>query len=186
MADPKREPEFDAGHVPMTEELDDAKHNLPPMLPLAIAMVIVAVVVLGAALLLKQPPAASGSIDEVTAVEVPQQNSVLCSIQITVFNHTRKPLVIRSIYATLHSNEQADMNDTAAASGDFPRYLAAFPELKMHTIEPLRPETKIPVGGSASGSVIVAFPVTKEKFDVRKGITATVELYDYTDLKLQK
>jgi hypothetical protein len=34
--------------------------------------------------------------------------------------------------------------------------------------------------------VIVAFPLTKEKFDARKGISATVELYDFTDLKLNK
>jgi hypothetical protein len=42
------------------------------------------------------------------------------------------------------------------------------------------------VGGSVNGSILVAFPITKDKFDARKGVGATVELYDYTDLKLKK
>jgi hypothetical protein len=182
----KREPEYDAGHVPMTEELDDAKHNLPPMAPVAIALAIVAVVVIAASLLLKQPPAASGSIGDVYAIEVPHQNSVLCSVQVNVQNHTKKTITIRGVYIILHTADQGDLTDNAASAGDFPRYFAAFPDLKQHTTDPLRPETKIASGASASGSVIVAFPLTKEKFDARKGISATVELYDFTDLKLHK
>ena len=184
--DPKGTPEYDAGHVPMTEELDDAKHSLPPMAPVAIALVIVAIVVIGASLLLKQPPAASGSIGEVYAIEVPHQNSVLCSVQLTVQNHTKKTITLRGINVTLHTADQGDLTDNAASAGDFPRYFAAFPELKSYTGDPIRPEMKIAPGGAVTGSVIVAFQVTKEKFDARKGLSATVELYDYTDLKLQK
>jgi hypothetical protein len=183
---PKREPEYDAGHVPMSEELDDAKHTLPPIAPVAIAIVVVAAIIIGSALLLKQPPAASGSIGEVYALEIPHQNSVLCTMQITVQNHTKKPLTIRSIYAVLHSADQGDLTDNAAPAGDFARYVEAFPELKSHAGEPLRPETKIQPGTSATGTILVAFPVTRAKFDTSKGVGATVELYDYTDLKLSK
>src|SRR3954453_11924880 len=41
---PKPEPP-DAGHVPMTEEMDSAKWSLPPVVPVLIALGIVAVVI---------------------------------------------------------------------------------------------------------------------------------------------
>ena len=184
-SNPKPDPEYNAEHIPSMEEFDNAKHNFPAIAPVAIAMAIVAVVVIGAALLLRQPPASGGNIGDVFAVEVPNQNLVLCTIQLTVENHTKKPLIIRGISASLHT-DQGDFNDTAAPAGDFQRYLDSFPDLKSHTLDALRPDTKIPVGGSATGSIVVAFPVTKEKFDARKGVGATVQLYDYTDLKLSK
>ena len=182
--DPKPE-EYNAEHIPSMEEFDNAKHNFPAIAPVAIAMAIVAIVVIGAALILRQPPASGGSIGDVFAVDVPNQNLVLCTMQITVENHTKKQLVIRGLSATLHS-DQGDLDETAAPAPDFQRYLEGFPDLKPHTLDPLRPETKIPVGGSVTGSIIVAFPVSKEKFDARKGISATVQLYDFTDLKLNK
>jgi hypothetical protein len=94
--------------------------------------------------------------------------------------------VIRGFNVTIHTADQGDLSDTAAPAGDFERYLNSFPDLKPHALEQLRTETKIPVGGSVTGSIIVAFPLSKEKFDARKGITTTVELYDFTDLKLEK
>ncbi len=181
--DPK--PEYDAGHVPMTEELDDARHNLPPMATVGVALLAVAVVVVALAFFLKQPPAASGSIVEMLGVDVPGQNRVLCTIQISVQNRFKKPIVIHGLYATLHTPDQGDLSDNAAAASDIPRYVEAFPALKDYTVQPIRAETKIPVGGSASGSIIVAFPVDKAKFDQRKGLSVTVELYDHADLKLE-
>ena len=183
--DQKPNPEYNSEHIPSMEEFGNAKHNFPALVPVAIAMAIVAVVVIGAALILKQKPASGGAIGDVFAVEVPNQNLVLCTMQLTVENHTKKPLVIRGVNATLHT-DQGDLDDTAAPAPDFQRYLDNFPDLKAHTLDPLRPETKIPIGGSVTGSIIVAFPVTKEKFDSRKGMTSTVQLYDYTDLKLNK
>ena len=64
-----QKPEYDAGHVPMTEELDDLKHNLPNIAPMAIALVVIAVVVAAAAYLLRSKPVANGSIQNVAAVE---------------------------------------------------------------------------------------------------------------------
>ncbi len=184
--DPKREGDYNSEHIPSMEEFDNAKHNFPSIGPVAIAMGIVAILVIGAALLLRQPPASGGSIGDVFAVEVPNQNLVLCTLQVVLENHTKKPLVIRGLNATLHTSDQGDLSDTAAPAGDFQRYLDNFPDLKAHTLDPLRSDMKIPVGGSVNGSIIVAFPVTKDKFDARKGIGATIEFYDYTDLKLEK
>jgi hypothetical protein len=182
---PKPEGEYNAEHIPSMEEFDNAKHNFPSMAPVAIAMAIVAIVVIGAALLLRQPQASGGSIGDVFAIEVPNQNLVLCTMQLTVENHTKKPLVIKGISASIQT-DQGELSDTAAPAGDFQRYLDNFPDLKSHTLDPLLSETKIPVGGTVNGSILVAFPITKDKFDTRKGVGATVELYDYTDLKLKK
>ena len=46
---PKPGTDFDAGHVPITEEFDSAKRTLPPVAPLAIALIVVLVFILGVA-----------------------------------------------------------------------------------------------------------------------------------------
>ncbi len=186
MASSKPEPEYDAGHVPITEEFDDAKHSLPPIAPVAIALLAVALVVAALAFFLKQAPAAAGSINNMIAIDVPNQNRTLCSIQISVQNKFKKPIVVHGIYATLHTPDQGDLSDNQAPASDVPRYVAAFPALKDSTTDPIRPDTIIQPGASANGSVVVAFPVTKDKFDARKGLTVVVELYDHADLKLEK
>ena len=38
-------PEYDAGHVPITEEFDSPKRTLPPAAPVAIALAVVAIVI---------------------------------------------------------------------------------------------------------------------------------------------
>ena len=63
-----QEPEYDAGHVPMTEELDDARHSLPNMAPVLIALVIIAVVIGVAAFFLRSKPMANGTIENVLAM----------------------------------------------------------------------------------------------------------------------
>lgn len=182
----KPEPEFDAGHVPMTEELDDAKHNLPPLVPVLIAMAIVGVIVAVAALGLKHPVASTGSIGEIYAVDVASQNSVLCSIQISVQNKLEKPIFVHGVNVTIHTPDKGDLTDSAASAGDFSRYFAAFPDLQSHTSQPLRPETKIEPGQTVLGSVIVVFQGNKASFDARKGLTATVDIYDHDPLVLNK
>src|SRR6185312_17315276 len=62
------EPRFDAGHVPMTEELDSARWNLPPVVPVLIAAAVLAVI-LGLYLVgSKKPPTSSGSVSRVIAL----------------------------------------------------------------------------------------------------------------------
>ena len=46
---PKPGGEFDAGHVPITEEFDSAKRTLPAIAPLAVALLVVVVFIVGVA-----------------------------------------------------------------------------------------------------------------------------------------
>src|SRR5438552_18818781 len=62
------------------EEFGTAKRNLPPARIVVIGIVIIAVVAAIAAMLQRAHPQGSGSIDNITAVEVPDQNSVLVAI----------------------------------------------------------------------------------------------------------
>ena len=58
-------PEYDAGHVPITEELDSAKRTLPPAAPVAIALVVVAIVVGIIAYTERSTPVSKGGIEGV-------------------------------------------------------------------------------------------------------------------------
>jgi hypothetical protein len=65
------------------EEFGTAKKNLPPVKILGICAAVVIVVVVVASLLQRPKPSASGAIDEVTAVEIPKQNSVMVAINVS-------------------------------------------------------------------------------------------------------
>jgi hypothetical protein len=47
-------------------------------------------------------------------------------------------------------------------------------------------ETKIDPGQQRQGSIIVAYPVTKEQFDQKKALELTVSLYDQNPLVIKK
>ena len=57
--------EYDAGHVPITEEFDSPRRTLPPILPLAIALVVVVVFIVGVGYIFRSKPVAEGKIDTV-------------------------------------------------------------------------------------------------------------------------
>ena len=62
-----RQPQYDAGHVPITEEFDSPKRSLPPAVPVAIALAIVAIVIGVIAFVERSKPVAQGGIDAVYA-----------------------------------------------------------------------------------------------------------------------
>lgn len=162
---------FDIG-----EEFGTAKRNLPPAKILAIALAIL-LVVAAAVIFTQSRPTAAGSIEGVNAVEIPNQNSVLVAINLSLHNGGDKPFYIHTMNASI-STETGEFKDEAASPMDFGRYFQAFPELKQHTLEPLQVETRIPPGGDAAGTIIVSFPVTKESFDKRKSLSVSVQPYD--------
>jgi hypothetical protein len=177
-------PPPDAGHVPMGEEFDRAKWTLPPWQPVAIALAIVAVVVLIVVWQLSLKPLAVGSIDDVTAVQLPGDN-VLVAVQVTVTNPGRKALWIHNLKGRLKT-AKGEFSDDAASPVDFERYFQGFPDLGQHAIEPLKVETKIAPGATERGMIIVSFPVNKETFDKRQAISVIIEPYDQRAVVITK
>jgi hypothetical protein len=161
----------------ISEEFGTAKKNLPPVKILAIAVGAVAVVAIVMALLQRSTSMASGAISDVVAVEVPNQNLVMVAINLSMVNHGEKPYWIHSMEATLETAE-GKFSDQPASAADFDRYFQAFPDLKQHALAALKTETKIEVGGQASGTILVTFPVTQQAFANRKSLTVTIQPYD--------
>jgi hypothetical protein len=185
-SNPKPDPEeVDAGHVPITEEFDSAKHTLPDKAPLIIGLVLIVAVVAAIAFLFRPKPIASGAIDNAAAVQQGNQASVLSSVTFTIKNLTEKPIQLRGITATLRT-DQGEWSDESAAAVDFERYFQAYPDLRQHTMAPMARETKIDPGQQRQGSIIVAYPITKEQFDQKKALELTVSLYDQNPLVIKK
>jgi len=171
------QPPPDAGHIPITEEMDSAKWTLPPVLPVVIVLVVLAAIVVVGAHLMRPKAGASGAITGVYAAESPDKSSTMVLVQVSVSNIGNKPMWVREITAQLKT-DQGDWTDTAASPVDFARYFKAYPTLGQHETPALRPETKIAPGGQAEGMVLVSFPVNKDAFDKRKSLTVTLENYD--------
>src|SRR5580704_3938827 len=116
-------PQFDAGHVPITEEMDSAKRTLPAIVPIAIALVVVLIVV-GIILYAFRPkPIAQGGIDAVYFSQPENMTSPMMLIQVTLRNVGDKTLCLKSITANLKTDQEA--SDEAASPTDYDRYLMA-------------------------------------------------------------
>jgi hypothetical protein len=167
------------------EEYGTAKKNLPPIKIVLIAIGIVAIV--AAILILIQRPhsLATGSITDVSSVDVAGQNIVMVSLNVSLQNHGATTYWIESIKASVNTSK-GQFDDDAASAVDFDRYFQAFPALKEHAQTPLIAETKIGTGASFSGTVVVSFPVTANDFANRKSLSLTIQPYDAIPLVLTK
>lgn len=175
----------DTGHFRIAEEMDSAKWTLPPVAPVAIALVALAAI-LGAYLWLGRPkPGAAATITKVAAAEQQGGNGVMVLLHLQLQNIHEKPLWIHGFKATLKT-DQGEWTDVAASIVDHERYLEAFPDLRAHQIAPLRPEAKIASGGDEQGMMMVTFPVSKQAFDARTGLTVTVDAYDRRPLVVRE
>src|SRR5438128_4510802 len=126
-------PRFDAGHVPMSEELDSARWSLPPLVPVLIAAVVLGVVVGVYLLSSRKPPTSTGSALRVVALplhieskgsispgangtldqNVEKSDSLLVNLDLDVKNAIGKPMYIKGIQAKLVT-EKGEFNDDAA------------------------------------------------------------------------
>jgi hypothetical protein len=163
---------FDIG-----EEFGTAKKNLPPVKIVLIGVALVIVVAAIVAFVQRPQAQATGSIDDVTGIEIPNQNAVMAAINVSFQNHGEKPFWIHAIKVDLDSGA-GTFSDEAASPADFERYYQAFPALKRHALAPLEREAKIDPGGRTEGTIIVSFPVTSAAFANRKSIKVTIEPYD--------
>ena len=122
-------------------------------------------------------PQGAGSVDNMVAIEIPNQNAMLVALTVTLHNSGDKPLWIHNIQGKLKTNTN-EYSDSAASAVDFGRYFEAFPSLKQNSLPPLMPETKILPGNEAKGTVIVSFPVKQDEFDKRQSVSVSVQPYD--------
>jgi len=164
---------FDIG-----EEFGTAKKNLPPLKILAITIVAVVIAFFTYALTQRSVSNASGAIGDISSVEIPNQNSVMVAINVSITNNGKKPYWIHTMQATLETASGAFTDEHPASAVDFERYFQAFPDLKQHALEPLKPETKILPGGQTAGTIVVTFPVLPDAFAARKSLTVTIQPYD--------
>ena len=107
-AAPVRRPE------PITEfhigdEFGTAKRNLPPAGIVLICIAAVAVIVGIFAFKERPKPQGAGSIDFVTAAEVPGQNMILAAITMTLRNTADKPLWIQHPQSAAHHRRRQDL-----------------------------------------------------------------------------
>ena len=178
-------PALQAGpSAPGYDEFGTAKRNLPPAAPVAIALVIVAIVVAVIAYTQRAKPVAQGSIDGAWFSQPANTPTPLVLIAITFRNVGEKPLYIKSLKATVKT-DQGEQSDDAAPASDYERYLAAYPDLNGHGTA-IQAETKIPPGGEQKGALIVSFPLSEQQFDSRKDLTVTIEPYDQRPIILRE
>lgn len=178
-------PDFDAGHVPMTEEFDSPRRTLPPAVHVVVALVIVAIAIGIIAYVERAKPAAQGGIDEVFFSQPAGMSNGMVLMQVSMANVGDKPLWIKNITAELKT-DQGDFHDDAASASDYQRYLEAYPDLQAHSTKALMVETRIQPGAVQQGSVMVSFPVTQAQFDARKELTVIVEPYDQRPVVLRE
>ena len=164
------------GHIPITEEMDSAKWTLPPIVPLLVAGVLVAIFVSVVVLSNRTKPSASLAITKVASAD--QQGSAMVAIQIKLDNQIDGPLWIKGIRAEVETADGKKYTDTAAPGMDGPSYMQAFPPLAEAKADWLKEDLKIPGKTSFNGVAIFAYPVAKAAFDKRKQVTLSIQLYD--------
>ena len=165
-----------AGHTPITEEMDSAKWTLPPIVPLLVAAVLVAIVVSIVVFSNKTKPSASLAITKVASAA--QEGNTMVAIQIKLDNQVEGPLWIKEIKAEVETADGKKYTDSAAPGVDAPRYMEAFPPLAEAKADWLREDLKIPTKTSFNGVAIFSYPVAKAAFDKRKQVTLRIQLYD--------
>ena len=175
-----RRPALDLGPgvgIHVTEDMATPERRLPPAKILLIAIAGLAVVLAIWGFLGRAKPQGAGSIDNIAAIEVPDQHSMLVALTVSLHNSGERPLWIHDITGKLKTSS-SEYSDDAASAVDFDRYFQAFPALKQGAQAALMPETKILPGQETHGTVIVSFPVKQDEFDQRHSISVIVQPYD--------
>ena len=174
--------------LPAPPASTSAKNSAPPNAifpPAGIVLICIAAVAVVIAIIAFQQrpkPQGGGSIDLVTAAEIPgptdAQKNLLVAVTLTLRNTAQKSLWIHTLKAQLTTDDGHTYEDEAASAVDFDRYFQAFPALKESTEPPLPPETKLPPDTIKKGTVIFSFPVAKDTFDKRKSLEVQIQPYD--------
>ena len=159
------------------EEFGTAKRNLPPAKIVAITIGAVLLVVLIASFLKRAKPQASGSLDNIAAVDIPGQGSTMVALTFTLRNTSGKVFAIQTLQGKVKTGSGESSGDAVSAV-DFDRYFQAFPSLKNGAQPPLPPDTRIQPGEVSSHTIIVLLPVTQDAFNQRQSASVVIQPYD--------
>jgi len=194
---------YDAGHVPMSEELDSPRWNLPPIVPVLVAAAVLGTILAIYLVSSKKPPTSTGSVTRVVALplhieskgsiapgqegtldqNIEKRDSVLVNIALDVKNAIGKPMYIKNIEGKLLA-EKGEFNDSAAPASDYERIVQAYPQLAIPGAKPLQSESSIAANANQQGVVVFSFPISREDWDKSKSLEATVNFYDHAPLVL--
>jgi hypothetical protein len=163
--------------INIADEFGTAKRSLPPVKVLLLATAGVLLIAGAASFLQRAKPQAAGSLDNVTAAEIPGQGAVLVALTFTLHNSGEKTLWVHGIQGKLVTSSGEQSSDAVSAV-DFDRYYQAFPGLKANAQPALAPEDKLRPGQEAKRTVMVSFPVTLEIFNQRRSVSVIIQPYD--------
>ena len=163
--------------INVTQDMATAERSLPPAKIVLIVLAGLAVVLAIYGFVGRAKPQGAGAIDNIAVVDLPNQNSVLVALTVTLHNSGDKPLWIHNIEGKLKAGSD-EYSDDAASAVDFDRYYQAFPALKQNAQAALMPETKIMPGNEARGTIIVSFPVSQDAFNKRQSVSVVIHPYD--------
>ena len=161
------------------DEFGTAKRNLPPIKTLLIALAGVLVIAAVVSVLQRAKPQAAGSLDLVSAVQLPGQTACLVALTFTLRSSAEKPLWVHSLQGKL-TTASGELTSDAVSAVDFDRYYQAFPALKVNAQPPLAPEDKLQPGQELKRTVIVSFPSSLDAFNQRKSVSLIIQPYDQT------
>ncbi|MBZ5686800.1 MAG: hypothetical protein LAP86_17385 [Acidobacteriia bacterium] len=162
------------------EEFGTAKKSLPSGKILVIAIIVLGIVVAFVSFLKRAKPQASGTLDNVVAVQIPGQDSTMVALTFTLHNSSDKTLYVHTLQASVKAPNVPDSTVDAVSAVDFDRYFQAFPTLKNGSQPALTPETKIQPGETTARTIIVAFPMNLDAFNRRQVLAAVIWPYDQT------
>src|SRR5580700_3761351 len=140
--------------INIADEFGTAKRNLPPVKPLLLTTVGILIIVAIVSFFQRAKPQGAGSLDAVTAVELPGQNASLVALTFTLRNSGKKSLWVHDIQGKLIT-PSGEASSDAVSAVDFDCYYQAFPALKANTQPALSPEAKLQPGEEVKRTVIV-------------------------------
>jgi hypothetical protein len=159
------------------EEFSTASKKLPPTKIILAGLGLVLAIMLTVAYLHRPRSQATGAIENIAAVEIPGQNSVMAAITISIHNNGEEVYMIRTLKPSLETSSET-FTDEPASVVDFERYFAAFPALKQGSADPLVTDVKIQPASALKGTIVVSFPVDLKTFNSRKALKLVVQPYD--------
>jgi hypothetical protein len=163
--------------ISIAAEFGTAKRNLPPIKILAYALAGVLIVAAAAAFFQRAKPQGSGSLVNIVAEQIPNQNAVLVALTVALRNSGEKTIWVHTLQSKLVTASGVFTSEAVSAI-DFDRYFTAFPTLKRGAQPPLSPEDKLQPGQQIERTIIISFPVNLDAFNQRRSVSVLVQPYD--------